>query len=204
MDTGAPSFGSASGGPPYQSASAAVGRQGDVGDASGPDRDPGAGVRDIMLARLALFFVIVPLVELALLLRIGQWVGLWPTLALVVVTGVAGAGLARAEGLRTLRAFRRETVAGRLPGRSLLDGLAVLVGGAFLLTPGLLTDIAGFSLLVPTSRRWIQRRVRRWIEGRIEAGEIRVQMRTAGVADRGRGDGLDPANEIRHDVVEER
>ena len=154
-----------------------------------------------MLARLALLFVVVPLLELALLIKLGQWVGFWPTLGLVVATGIAGAALARAEGLRTLVAFRRETAEGRLPGQPLLDGLAVLVGGAFLLTPGLLTDVAGFALLVPPSRRWIQRRVRAWAERRIQEGELRLQVWTTGGPETGPGRGeLDPRHEIRDDV----
>lgn len=158
-----------------------------------------------MLARLALLFVVVPIVELALLIKLGQWVGFWPTLALVVTTGIAGAALARAEGLRTLMAFRRETAEGRLPGQPLLDGLAVLVGGAFLLTPGLLTDVAGFALLLPPSRRWIQGRARGWIEGRVRSGEIRFQVWTAGgPASSGDEGELDPRNEIRGEASDPR
>ncbi|MDH3205769.1 MAG: FxsA family protein [Gemmatimonadota bacterium] len=127
-----------------------------------------------VLGRLALFFIIVPVVELVLLIQLGQIVGLWPTLALVIFTGVTGAALARLEGLRVLFQFRSELASGRLPGQALLDGISVLVGGAFLLTPGILTDFAGFALLLPTSRRWIQRRVRRALEGQIKAGTIRV------------------------------
>ena len=89
-----------------------------------------------MLSRLIFIFVAVPLVELAILLRIGQWIGLMPTVALVVTTGVAGAALARQQGVRAFLAVQRELASGRLPGRSLLDGLAILVGGALLLTPG--------------------------------------------------------------------
>ncbi|HZD04438.1 MAG TPA: FxsA family protein [Longimicrobiales bacterium] len=150
-----------------------------------------------MLARLALLFVLVPLLELVLLIQLGQWVGLLPTLALVVGTGVLGAGLARAEGLRTFRTFQRELEAGRLPGQPILDGLAVLVGGAFLLTPGLLTDLAGFTLLLPASRRWIQRRMRAWIERRLGSGEIHFRVwSSGGPPDPGTGD-LDPRKEIR-------
>ncbi len=127
-----------------------------------------------LLGRLALLFVIVPIVELVLLIRLGQIVGLLPTLALVVATGVGGAILARAEGLRVLFAFQRELASGRIPGQALLDGISVLVGGAFLLTPGVLTDLAGFSLLLPLTRRWIQGRVRGRIQREIEAGSIRV------------------------------
>ncbi len=127
-----------------------------------------------LLSRLALLFVIVPIIELVLLIQVGQVIGLLPTLALVLITGVTGAWLARAEGLRAFLRFQRELASGRLPGESLLDGIAVLVGGAFLLTPGVLTDLVGFSLLLPTSRRWIQRSVRGRLEKQIRDGTVRV------------------------------
>lgn len=132
------------------------------------------------LARLAFFFVVIPILELMILIQIGEWVGLWPTLALVLVTGTAGAALARAEGTRVLVQFRRELAEGRLPGQPLLDGISVLVGGAFLLTPGVLTDIAGLLLLFPPSRRWIQRRVRTRLERRIREGTVNVVVMGAG------------------------
>ena len=129
-----------------------------------------------MLSRLIFIFVAVPLLELVLLLRIGQWIGLMPTLALVVTTGVAGAALARQQGMRAFLAVQQELAGGRLPGRSLLDGLSILVGGAFLLTPGVLTDLVGFSLLIPASRRWLQRLVRRRLERRIREGTVEFQV----------------------------
>jgi UPF0716 protein FxsA len=129
-----------------------------------------------MLARLALLFVVVPLLELALLIWIGQVVGLLPTILLVFSTGVLGAVLARREGLRTLSDLQGELAQGRLPGQALMDGLSVLVGGAFLLTPGILTDVTGFLLLLPPTRRWLQRRVRRRLERAVEEGTIRVEV----------------------------
>ncbi|HUF74666.1 MAG TPA: FxsA family protein [Longimicrobiales bacterium] len=127
-----------------------------------------------VLGRLALLFVIVPILELVLLIQLGQVVGLWPTLALVLITGVTGAALARLEGMRVLFQFRKELASGRLPGQALLDGISVLIGGAFLLTPGVLTDFAGFALLLPFTRRWIQRRVRKRLERSLRDGTIRV------------------------------
>lgn len=127
-----------------------------------------------LLGRLALLFVIVPIVELMLLIELGQLVGLLPTLALVMFTGVTGAWLARAEGLRVFFQFQRELASGRLPGQAMLDGISVLIGGAFLLTPGVLTDVVGFSLLLPLSRRWIQRRMQARFERQIKDGTIRV------------------------------
>lgn len=133
------------------------------------------------LGKLALLFVLVPIVELVILIQLGQIVGLLPTLLLVLSTGIGGAMLARAEGLRVLFQFQRELASGRLPGQSALDGISVLVGGALLLTPGLLTDIAGFSLLFPPSRRWIQSRVRARLERQIADGSIRVVAMGPGV-----------------------
>ncbi len=127
-----------------------------------------------LLGRLALLFVVVPILELVLLIQLGQVVGLLPTLALVLFTGVTGAWLARAEGLRVLLQFQREVASGKLPGQALMDGISVLVGGAFLLTPGVLTDLAGFSLLLPPTRRWLQRRLRKRLERGIADGTVRV------------------------------
>jgi UPF0716 protein FxsA len=112
-----------------------------------------------MFARLALLFVAVPLLELYLLVRMGEWVGLLPTIALVVATGILGAALARLEGLRTLKRFRAALAAGRPPHRELVEGLLVLIAGAVLLTPGLLTDLTGFLLLVPPVRRAVAGRL---------------------------------------------
>lgn len=125
-----------------------------------------------ILGRLAFLFVVAPVVELYLLVRLGGMIGLWPTLGLVVATGAAGAVLARAEGLRVFLRFQSELMQGRLPGQPLLDGLCVLVGGTLLLTPGILTDLAGLALLFPPTRRWIQRRVARRLEAQVASGAV--------------------------------
>lgn len=127
-----------------------------------------------ILGRLALLFVVVPILELVLLIQVGQWMGLMPTIALVVFTGVTGAWLARAEGVRVFFQFQRELATGRLPGQAMLDGISVLIGGAFLLTPGILTDFAGFSLLFPPTRRWLQKRVQGRLQQQIKDGTVRV------------------------------
>ena len=126
------------------------------------------------LSRLFLIFVGVPLLDLFVLIQVGQWIGLWPTIGLVVVTGFVGASLARSEGLRTLWTIQTEMSQGRLPGNALFDGLAILLGGVLLLTPGILTDLVGFSFLVPATRRILLKRIRRSLERRLESGAIRV------------------------------
>lgn len=126
------------------------------------------------LVRLAVLFVVVPVLELVILFRLGQAVGFLPTVGLVLFTGFAGAALARAEGLRVLFQFQRELLGGRVPGQALLDGISVLLGGALLLTPGILTDVAGIALLFPPSRRWIQRWARARLEAGLESGSVRI------------------------------
>lgn len=120
-----------------------------------------------MLLRLLLLFTLVPLAELALLLWIGGRIGLLPTVALILVTGALGAALARRQGLATWRRFQEALAAGRLPGRELLEGLLILVAAALLLTPGVLTDAAGFLLLVPPARRRIMRRFELRLRGHV-------------------------------------
>jgi UPF0716 protein FxsA len=152
----------------------------------------------ISLGRLALLFVLVPVIELVLLIRMGQLIGFWPTLAFVLLTGWAGAALARMEGLRVLARFQQELAMGRVPGQAILDGAAVLVGGALLLAPGILTDLAGLALLFPPTRRLVQRWVRRRLEKGITDGSIRVMTMTdGGMSARGRAErDLDPSKGI--------
>ncbi len=129
-----------------------------------------------ILGRLALLFVIVPLLELALLIQMGQWVGYWPTIGLVVFTGVTGAWLARMQGLRTIWRLRHDLANGRIPGQAIMDGMAVLAGGALLLTPGIITDVIGFGLLVPATRHAIQKRIMARLQRHIEEGALQVAV----------------------------
>ncbi len=109
-----------------------------------------------MFVRLLFLFTLVPLIELFLLVKLGDVIGFWPTVALVVATGAMGAILTRMEGLRVLRQAQADIQKGRVPTDRLLDGLLILIAGAVLLTPGLITDALGFFLLVPPGRRMIR------------------------------------------------
>ena len=131
--------------------------------------DPPSGTTDGVLLRLLLLFTLVPLVELALLIEMGQRVRTWPTVVLVVVTGFVGAWLARRVGMGVVARIRLALAEGRLPGSELLDGLIVVAAGAMLLTPGLLTDATALALLSPPGRRlargWLKRRFERALTG---------------------------------------
>ncbi len=125
-----------------------------------------------MLLRLFLAFTIIPLLELALLIRVGGWLGLGPTLALVLVTGIVGAWLARREGTRALRAIQAEAASGRLPGDELLHGFLILIAGVVLITPGVLTDLAGILLLVRPIRGGVVERLKRSLAGRVQVATV--------------------------------
>lgn len=127
-----------------------------------------------MLGRLLLLFTIVPLVELVLLIEVGERIGLGPTVLLVILTGVVGASLARREGARTWSEVRRELGRGRIPGRELLSALLVLLAGALLVTPGVLTDAVGLLVLFRPTRGRLVDLLRARLTEKMEAGELHV------------------------------
>ena len=134
------------------------------------------------MARLIFFFVFIPVLELFLLIEIGKWVGILPTLALIVLTGVVGAALARQQGLGILQRLRVEVGEGVLPGEALVDGALVLMAGAVLLTPGVLTDFLGFLCLIPASRRVIRGWLERWLGSLTKRGSMNFSVFSQGPA----------------------
>ena len=112
----------------------------------------------------------VPLLEIALFIKVGGWIGLGPTLALIVLTAVIGAWMLRQQGLSVLMRAQRQLAEGSLPVAEVFEGLCLVIAGALLLTPGFFTDAVGALLLVPAVRRGLYRQVR----GRIEAHVVDV------------------------------
>ena len=127
-----------------------------------------------MLLGLFFLFTLVPLLELYLLIRLGTSIGGVETIAIVIGTGVAGGLLAKSQGLAVLDRMRTELNQGRLPAESLLDGLLILIAGAMLVTPGLLTDGLGLLLLIPWSRKAIKSWLKRKMQEKISEGEIHI------------------------------
>jgi len=109
------------------------------------------------VALLALLFLVVPIVELAVIIQVGQAAGVWNTIGLLVLMSLVGGWLMKREGLGVLRRVQRSVEQGRVPGTELVDGLLILVGGALMLTPGFLTDVLGLSLLLPPVRAVVRR-----------------------------------------------
>jgi UPF0716 protein FxsA len=120
-----------------------------------------------MVYVLFALFLAIPLTEVALFIVVGGHIGIVATIAITVLTALAGAVLVRQQGLATLERVRRELDEDRIPVGSLGEGLAILVAGAFLLTPGFFTDALGFILLVPPLRRRIVTVIGQWIGARV-------------------------------------
>ena len=110
-----------------------------------------------MFIRLLAAFIIIPLVELALLLQLARYTSVGTTILVVIVTGVIGSMLARREGVMAWFRFRSALEENRMPSREIQDGLMIVFAAALLLTPGLLTDALGFTLLLPAGRELIRR-----------------------------------------------
>lgn len=126
------------------------------------------------LSYLIALFIGLPVVELALLIRLHEAIGFVPTFLVVVLTGMAGASLVRRQGISILAKIQSEMSMGNLPAPQMMDGVMILVAGAFLITPGVLTDAAGFLLLVPFVRQRIRFWLRKKLEQKIQSGNIRV------------------------------
>jgi UPF0716 protein FxsA len=114
-----------------------------------------------VLGWLFLIFLVVPIAELAVILQVGQLIGPWYTILLLLAVSAAGAWLVKREGLGVIRRFRRQLDAGAIPGKELADGVLILFAGALLLTPGFITDCIGLLLLVPPVRAVIRASVLR-------------------------------------------
>lgn len=126
-----------------------------------------------MFIKLLIIFIFLPLAELFVLLKVGDQIGALSTILLIISTGVAGAWLARSQGFILFQRIQREMNEGRMPAEELLDGMMIFMGGMVLLTPGFITDLMGFTFLVPQTRNWIKRHLRKWLENRVSTGEIR-------------------------------
>ena len=133
------------------------------------------------MGRLLLLFVLVPAIELILLIKLGGIIGLFPTGGIIVLTGFLGAALTRMQGLAVLRRMQREMAAGQMPAGSIMDGVIILIAGALLLTPGFLTDIVGFSCLIPGVRSVIKRFARARVERAVREGNVGVFVGGGGV-----------------------
>lgn len=154
-----------------------------------------------MLGKLLLLFAVIPVVEIYLLIGIGNRVGAGPTIALVLATGLLGAWLAKREGLRVLQRWQGSVARGEVPKEGVISSLLVLVGGVLLVTPGVVTDAMGLALLVPWTRRWVAHAIRHRLEQRFSvqhlmSGGIPFDMAPFGMGDVDPSDARDPSGSV--------
>jgi UPF0716 protein FxsA len=163
---------------------------------------------------LALFlgFLLVPVLEIYVIIQVGQLIGGWPTVALLLAESLLGAWIVRREGRRAWRALTDALVRGTVPDRELADAALVLVGGALLLTPGFVTDVAGFLFVIPFTRPLVRRLLAAYLARRIRISHRRVTEAFPPPGDgsyrpydggRGAADGSGPGPVVRGQVIRE-
>jgi len=126
-----------------------------------------------MFTRLLLLFTVIPLAELYILIKIGSHFGALTTIILIIGTGIVGAYLAKQQGFQVWLKIQGEIGQGRFPGNELLDGLLLLIAGVVLLTPGLLTDLMGFIILFPATRKHIREWMKKKLSDMIQKGQVK-------------------------------
>ena len=128
-----------------------------------------------MAVVLLFLFLALPIAEIYVIIQVGGAIGIWPTLALLIIDGFVGAALARSQGRAAWERFNRALTAGRIPARETFDGAMIILGGALLLTPGFITDLVGFALLIPPTRDVV-----RAVLTRLAGRRIGIAWRVAG------------------------
>lgn len=128
-------------------------------------------------AYLIALFIGLPIIELALLFELHGLVGFFPTVLLVLFTGLAGASLVRRQGLTTFLKIQQEMSIGNVPAPQMMDGIMILISGALLVTPGMITDVTGFLLLIPFVREKIRFWLKKKLEEKVRSGSVQVNYR---------------------------
>ena len=116
---------------------------------------------------LVLVFIVVPIAELFVIIQVGELIGVWPTLLLLLLDAIVGSWLLKREGRAAWRRFNQALAERRLPGKEVADGFLVVLGGALLIAPGFLTDILGYLLVLPFTRPLVRGAVVRYLASRV-------------------------------------
>jgi len=127
-----------------------------------------------MFSKLFLIFAVIPLIELGILIKIGSHIGAINTISLVLLTAAIGAYMVKMEGIGVLTRIQQNMQDGQFPAEELINGAMILVAGALLLTPGIVTDVIGFLMVIPVSRNALKQVIKRYIEKKISSGDIHI------------------------------
>lgn len=128
-----------------------------------------------MFIKLLILFTLVPIIELYVLIEAGRQIGIGATFGMIFLTGIAGAYLARSQGFNLINRIQLDLNQGRIPAEEMMDGAMILAGGLLLLTPGFCTDLFGFCLLTPVTRQFVKIWLKKWLDLKIQRGEIRFR-----------------------------
>jgi UPF0716 protein FxsA len=126
----------------------------------------------MFFTKLLIIFVIVPVTEIYILIEVGKRIGSLATIGIIIFTGILGAYLVKNQGFMILKKIQNDLNEGIIPGDSLIQGAIILAGGILLLTPGFVTDIVGFSFLIPVSRNVVKKYLLKWLKGKIKEGNF--------------------------------
>jgi len=129
-----------------------------------------------MLVKLILLFTIIPITELIILMKLGTLIGIAKTLLIVIGTGILGAVLAKMQGVQILYKITNEINRGAVPAGYLFDGFLIFIAGVVLITPGLITDILGFLLLIPFTRAIIKSWLSNTVRNKIKKGDLHISF----------------------------
>ncbi|TSA28449.1 FxsA family protein [bacterium] len=124
---------------------------------------------------LFLIFTLVPLIELSLLIKVGSLIGFWRTVAIILITGLGGAYLAKAQGFGVIDAIKKDLAKGTFPAERLLDGAIILFGAALLITPGLITDLIGILCMFPTSRKLFKNPLKKYLKNKFFGEDVIIK-----------------------------
>jgi len=128
----------------------------------------------MIFPRLLFLFVVVPLVELSLLIKLGKYLGTLNTILIVILTGILGASFARSQGANIISRIRQSLSRGEIPGDEMIQGLLILAGGLMLITPGFITDLLGLALILPPSRKLAAGWLLAYFKNKIRGGQWQV------------------------------
>lgn len=117
--------------------------------------------------KILTFIIVMPIIDLYILIKASQNMGFWTTVMLIIATGIAGYYLARSEGKVVISSINRELSQGRIPGDDLLTGLSIIIGGIFLIVPGIVTDIIGITMILPGTREIYKNYIKKRLEDKI-------------------------------------
>jgi UPF0716 protein FxsA len=149
----------------------------------------------VLILPLIALFILVPIAEIYVIIKVGEAIGAVPTILVLIVDSIIGSMLWRSQGRRVWARFRQTVESGGIPHREVIDGVLVIFGGAFLITPGFISDIVGILLLLPPTRAVIRR-------GLIRRLGRRIQLRTPGGGSGGRRRGAGPDYDVEGTATE--